>query len=60
MMFRQHQFFDRYLVAMFLIICGYLRLILSRGQLAVVAGARERRRLAAFGVVGDELSINFT
>jgi len=33
MMFRQHQFFDRYLVAMFLIICGYLLLILSRVSL---------------------------
>jgi len=33
MMFRQHQFLDRFLVAMFLIICGYLLLILSRVSL---------------------------
>jgi hypothetical protein len=28
MMFKQHQFFDRFLVAMFLVVCGYLLLSL--------------------------------
>ncbi len=28
MMFKQHQFFDRFLVAMFLLICGYLLLMI--------------------------------
>jgi hypothetical protein len=28
MMFRQHQFFDRILVAIFLVVCGYLMLVI--------------------------------
>jgi hypothetical protein len=28
MMFNQHQFFDRFLVVMFLVLCGYLMLMI--------------------------------